>query len=127
MCREALPKKNINVDAKSVTCLHALQNRYKATVKFSPKNNMNPGSVPELSDLTWCAEMLIARAFPVTQLYVRKGHDAISYNRHILTVPHNVQNVANILPQCPENLPVIVFAVNSRNKSDSFFKVKQKN
>ena len=65
---------------------------------------MDPSSVsPELSDLSYCEEMPIARAFPVTQVYLRKAHNTISYNGRVLTSPHNVKNVANILSQCPEN------------------------
>ena len=60
------------------------------------------------------------------RVYVRKGHDAISCKGHVLIVPHNVQNAANILLQCPENLSVIVFAVKIVNNSESFFKVKRK-
>ena len=52
------------------------------------------------------------------RVYVRKGHDAISCKGHVLIVPHNVQNVANILLQCPENLSVIVFAVKIINNSE---------
>lgn len=57
---------------------------------------------------------------------VKKRHNKISYKGNVLTLPHIVQNVANILPQCPQNFPVIVFVVKGRNNSDSFFKVRQK-
>ena len=64
---------------------------------------MDPGSVsPELSDLSYCEEMPIARAFPVTQVYVRKAHNTIAYKGHVLTLPYNVKNVASILSQCPK-------------------------
>lgn len=55
--------------------------------------------------------MLIVTAFPVMHLYVRKRHNTISYKEHALKLHQNVQNVANILPQYPENSPVIVFVV----------------
>ena len=49
--------------------------------------------------------MLIARAFPVMQVYVKKGHNKISYKGNVLTLLHNDQNVAIItmsyIPQCP--------------------------
>ena len=53
---------------------------------------------------------------------IEKGHTTVSYKGHVLTLFRNVQNVANILQQCLENLSVIVFAVKGRNNSDSFFK-----
>ena len=64
-----------------------------------------------MSDLTQWEEMLIVTAFPVMHLYVRKRHNTISYEEHALKLHQNVQNVANILPQYPENPPVIVFVV----------------
>ena len=88
---------------------------------------MDSGLVPpELSGLTQCEEVLIARTFPVMQVYVRKGHNTISSKGHSLTSTHNVENVATILPKCPENLPIIVFAVKSRNSIDSVFNVRRK-
>ena len=66
--------------------------------------------------------MLIAIAFPVMQVYVRKGHNAISCKKHLLTLPHNFQTLTNILPLCPQKLPVIVFVVKVRTNIDSFFK-----
>ena len=43
---------------------------------------MDPVSFPpELSDLTECEEMLIAGTFQITQVYVRKGYNTISYKR----------------------------------------------
>ena len=52
----------------------------------------------------------------VMQVYVRKGHNTNSYEGHVFTLLPNVQIVANILPQCPENLFLIVLAVKVRNK-----------
>ena len=58
---------------------------------------MDPVSFPpELSDLTECEEMLIAGTFQITQGYVRKGYNTISYKRLKAKLPHKVQNVANI-------------------------------
>ena len=73
-----------------------------------------------MSDLAQCEEMLIARAFPDIQVYARKGHISISYKGKVLNLPHNAQNVANILSQCAEC--AIVFAVKGRNYGESFFK-----
>lgn len=41
---------------------------------------MDPGSfLLELSHLAQCEEILVARAFPVMQVYIRKGHNTSSY------------------------------------------------
>ena len=117
VCQEARPNENINVDDKSHVCTRCKADK-GTPKKISVENNMDPGSVPpELNELTQCEEMLKARPFPVIQVYVRKGHNTISYKEHVLTVPHNVQNVANILPQFPENIFVIVFVVKGRNNT----------
>ena len=97
VCQEAWTNKNINIDEKFHVCTHCKID-YETPKKISAENNMDPGLVPpELSDLTQCEEMLIVRAFPVMQVYVRKGYDTVSYKRHVLPLPRNVQNVANIL------------------------------
>ena len=85
VCREAWSNRNINVDDKLHVCTRCNVDR-GAPEKFSAENNMDPESVPpELSDLTQCEEMLIARAFQVMQLYVRKRHNTISCKGHVLT------------------------------------------
>ena len=114
--------KNINPDDKSHVSTHCKIDK-RTTRNFNAENNIHPGSVPpELSDLAQCEEMLIARAFPDIQVYARKGHISISYKGKVLNLPHNAQNVANILSQCPENPSAIAFAVKGRNYGDSFFK-----
>ena len=73
--------------------------------------------------------MLIARAFPVMQIYVRKGHNTISHKVHVFTLPHNVANISNISKCCkyftttPRKSSCNGFAVTGRNNGDIFFKV----
>ena len=111
MCCEAWSNQNTNADDKWYVCTHC-KNGEGTQRKFSAENNIDPGWVPQkLSDLTQWEEMLIVTAFPVMHLYVRKRHNTISYKEHALKLHQNVQNVANILPQYPENPPVIVFVV----------------
>ena len=52
-------------------------------------------------------------------------HTKYMYSHYLtmLQILQIFQNVANILPQRPENLPVMVFAVTGRNNGDIFFKV----
>lgn len=70
VCREAWPNKNAKVDEKSHVFIHCKIDKGTPR-KFITENNVDPCSVPlELSDLTNCEEMLIARAFPMMQVYV---------------------------------------------------------
>ena len=80
---------------------------------------------PELEGLTQCEEMLIARAFPIMQVYLKPKYGTTSYKGHVVTLPHNVQNIANILPRCPEDLPFVVFSVRGQNNEDTSFKVRR--
>ena len=70
--------------------------------------------------------MLIARAFPVMQVYIKISYETYSYKDHCVTLPHNVQSVANVLPRCPEDIPVVVFSVKGeQNQNDITFRVRR--
>ena len=65
--------------------------------KFSSENDMIPGPVPiALQGLTEIEEMLIARVFPVMQVYTRPRGGQRSYKGHVLNLPHNVQKVVDV-------------------------------
>ena len=73
---------------------------------------MVPSPVPnELQDLTQVEEMLISKAFPVMQVYLNPRFGTTSYKGHVVTLPHNVQHIADILPRTPKDLPVLVFTL----------------
>ena len=68
--------------------------------KFSKENDMIPCAVPkELQGLTQVEEMLIARAFPVIQVYTKPNGGQKAYKGHVLTLPHDVEHIANVLPR----------------------------
>lgn len=41
----------------------------------------------------------------------------LNYKGHIVTLPHNVQELADILPNCPEDVPMISFSL--KDKTDN--------
>ena len=87
---------------------------------------MVPSPMPkELQDLTQVKEMLICRAFPVMQVYLKPRSGTTSYKGHVATLPHNVQNVANILPRAPKDLPVIVFVFKGSGEKNKNIKVRR--
>ena len=51
----------------------------------------------ELKDLTQCEKMLICWVFPVMQVYLKPRFVTCSHRGHIITLPPNVQNIAEIL------------------------------
>ena len=93
---------------------------------------MIPFPVPkELQGLTQFEEMLIARAFPVMHVYTKPRGGQKSYKGHVITLPQDVQQLAYVLPQCPQELPVIVtiivFTIAGKdNKSRDFLVRRQK-
>ena len=96
--------------------------------KFSQENRMIPSPVPkELQGLTQCEEMLIVRAFPVIQVYFKRRFGTISYRGHVVTLPHNVQKVAHVLPHLPSGLPIIIFKASDIYDNSLDFKVRRHN
>ena len=76
---------------------------------------MIPCPIPtKLQCVSQCQEMLIATVFPVRQVYMKPRYGTISYKEYVVTLPHNVQKIADILPNLPSELPVVVFQARNR-------------
>ena len=88
---------------------------------------MIPSPVPvQLQNLTQFEEMLIARAFPIIHVYTKPKGEQRAYKGHVITLPQDVQQLADVLPRCPVDLPVIVFTVNGKDNASTDFKVRRK-
>ena len=80
-------------------------------------------------------EMLIARAFPVMHVYTKPRGGQRAYKGHVLPLPQDVQQLADVLPRCPKDLPVIIFGkdncssdfVARRNKVEALYWLTGKN
>ena len=86
VCCEAWP---LNVSSRkseaNFLCTRCVRDKGNPK-KFSSENNMIPCPVPmELQGLTQCEEMLIARAFPVMQVYLKPRYGTTSYKGHVVT------------------------------------------
>lgn len=68
--------------------------------------------------------MLIARASPVMHVYTKQRGGQRAYKVHVITSPQNVQQLADVLPQCPMDLPVIIFTVNGKDNCSKHFVVR---
>ena len=45
---------------------------------------------------------------------------------HVVTLPQDVQQLADVLPRCPKDLPVIIFTINEKDNSFSDFVERHK-
>ena len=87
---------------------------------------MIPSSVPkQLQGLTQFEEMLIARAFPVMHVYTKPRGGQKAYKGHVITLPQDVQLLADVLPQSPKDLPVIIFTISGKHNNSKDFKVRR--
>ena len=87
---------------------------------------MIPTPVPkELKGLTQFEEMLIARVFPVMHVYTKPRGGQRAYKGHVLTLPQDVQQLADVLPRCPKDLPVIIFTVKGKDNCLKDFIVRR--
>ena len=128
VCKEAWPLKNETLKTKretDYTCGRCKRDKIFPK-KFSHQNNMVPSPVPsELQGLTQFEEMLIARAFPVIHVCTEPRGGQRAYEGHVITHPQDVQQLADILPRLPKDLPVIIFTVNDKNNESKDFQVRR--
>ena len=126
ICYEAWPIKTGSKKPSGCLVCPRCKLDKKNPKKFSNQNNMVPSAVPnELKYLTQFEEMLVSRAFVVMQVYVKPGLGYFGYKGHTITLPHNVQKVANVLPNIPTGLPVISFSVKGKMDNTFEFKVRR--
>lgn len=94
--------------------------------KFSAENDMIPSKVPDqLLDLSQAEEMLIARAFPVMNIYCKPRGGQRVCREHVITFPTNVQTIADTLPNCPQDLPIIRLVSENSNYKSKDFRVRR--
>ena len=126
ICQEAWPLKAKPKSYPNYTCSRCTRDK-SAPKKFSTENSMIPSPVPkELQGLTQFEEMLIARAFPVMHVYTKPRGGQKAYKGHVITLPQDVQQLADVLPRCPKDLPVIVFTINGKDNCSKDFIVRRK-
>ena len=95
--------------------------------KFSHENCMIPSPVPvELQNLIQFEEMLIGRAFPIIHVYTEPKGGQRAYKGHVITLPQDVQQLADVLRCCLADLPVVVFTVNGKDNASRDFTVRRK-
>lgn len=126
VCNEAWPLKAKPKNYPDYTCSRCSRDKC-VPKKFSSANSMIPSPVPkELQGLTQFEEMLIARVFPVMHVYTKPRGGQRAYKGHVLTLPQDVQQLADVLPRCPKDLPVIIFTVKGKDNCSKDLIVRRK-
>jgi len=82
-------------------------------------------SLKSFKGLTQVEEMLIARAFSVIQVYTKPNGGEKAYKGHVLTLPHDVDHIANVLPRYPQDIPIIAFQFDDKNNCSKELKVRR--
>ena len=114
ICSEAWPDKNVEMGSKSYICRRCREDKGEPKL-FSSKNGMIPSSVPtELYGLTQTEEMLIAKALPIMNIYLKPGGQR-GYFGHCINLPQAVSDVAKSLPRSPKDLALIIVKVKGQN------------
>ena len=59
-------------------------------------------------------------------VYTKPRGGQRAYKGHVLTLPQDVQQLADVLRRCPKDLPVIIFTVKGKDNCSKDFIVRQK-
>ena len=69
---------------------------------------MVPIELPNfLKSLAQVEEILISRAWPVMQIYTKSRGGQLAYKDHVVSLPNDVQKIADILPKHHRDISVI--------------------
>ena len=75
--------------------MHQLLEKQSFSKKISTESKVILSPIlPECQGLLLFKEILIARAFPMMQLFIKPQYRTISYKVHV-TLPHNLQKIAD--------------------------------
>ena len=113
ICKEAWPLNTKSKLKSPHICRRCVLDK-QLPKKFSIENFMIPSSVPDiLQDLTQIEEMLIARALPIMKVYLKPGGQR-GYSGHCINFPQRVLDLAQSLPHCPKDIPLIVVTMKGK-------------
>ncbi|XP_020897308.2 uncharacterized protein LOC110236158 [Exaiptasia diaphana] len=116
ICHEAWPLRTKPKSVSTYICTKCARDK-ETPKKFSNENLMIPSKVPtQLQGLTQTEEMLIARVLPIMRVYVRPGGQR-GYCGHCVNLPQNVKEIADSLPRCPSQLPLICVTMKGQKNT----------
>ena len=116
ICFEAWPLKG-KVKSKNAYICQRCSSDKKIPKKFSAGNQMIPSCIPnELQDLTQIEEMLIARALPIMNVYVKPGGQR-GFSGHCINLPQQVSELAQSLPRYPKHVSFLLVTMNGKDNA----------
>lgn len=78
---------------------------------------MIPSSIPiELQDLTQIEEMLIARALPIMNVYVKPGGQQ-GFSGHCINLPQQLSELAQSLPRHPRHVSLLLVTMKGKDNA----------
>ena len=103
LCHETWTLKTNPKQPDKYICSRCSREKSIPKLKFSIESSMIPSSVlKEFQGLTWFVEMFVARTFPVVHVYTKPRGGQKAYKGHVITLPQDVQQLADIhVPRCP--------------------------
>jgi len=113
-CQHCLEKKFVTFRPQQqvcVRCRHA-----NSRLKFSADNNMDPGpAVPQLSDLTFIEQLLVAKVNPTMSIMRLPRGGQYSFKGHVINFPQNVDRFVTDLPRRIDQLYLLVLRRPNNN------------
>ena len=128
ICENCKEKHFITHKARVIKCSRCKQGR-EAAYKFSDANNMNPGQrVPELSNLTFIEELLIAQNIPTMSIFRLPRGGQFGFKGHVISFPQNIEGWVTNLPRRINQLDILVLRKRSARADlpPSMFTVNRK-
>jgi ATP-dependent DNA helicase PIF1 len=114
---------SLKLDPRTQSCSHCKTDA--GVEKFSSRNNMDPGVVPdELRCLTYIEQMLIAQVHPVVSLFRIQGNQ-FAYRGNVISFPQNIEAYSAILPVRPSDLTSTVFFSKPTSTGVASFRANQ--
>ena len=59
------------------------------------------------------------------QVYTKPRGGQRAYKGLVITLPQDVQQLADVLPQCPQDIPIIVFRFEGKNNKSKELRVRK--
>ncbi|EED12765.1 conserved hypothetical protein [Talaromyces stipitatus ATCC 10500] len=105
VCDEKWFNMRLTSDNICARCVNA--DRNQDTPLYGVANNLNPGDMPDLPELSQTEEMLIARVHVFVEVRRVRGQQ-YKYSGHVVNFLRDTARVYNTLPLLPRNLEIIL-------------------
>jgi hypothetical protein len=116
-CKRTFPKLSLNARYFCKPC--SLD-----PIKFTAANKMHPGDIPpELADLTYIEQMLIAQIHPVVSFY-KINNAQYSYHGNVINFRQDIREYARVLPVKPSELASTILFSKETPSGLAYFRAR---